>query len=190
MMASTDLNPPSRISACRRSTMSTRETDGRRFPSLLQPVMKVRMDIQRDSRHDARERRLDPDVGQGQKTALCPFRPDLETNGLAALQMSMPDGMQFLSCARLPRRVNVVVADQFHPLPLCIGPLDILSIGRISAAFSFCPFLVARVVAVLDLAVSSYSSTRPGVGSSCSHHQTVCQILKNKTVCLSCCLLP
>lgn len=93
----------------------------------------------------------------------------------------MPDEMQFLSCAWLPRRVNVVIAD---PIPcLFASGLWTLSIGRISAAFSFCPFLVARVVVVLGLAVSSSSSTtlhqdlEKEADAQC--HQTVCQILKN-----------
>lgn len=96
-------------------------------------------------------------------------------------EMSMPDEMQFLSCAWLPRRVNVVVAD---PIPcLFASGLWTLSIGRISAAFSFCPFLVARVVVILDLAVSSSSSTtlhqdlEKDADAQC--HQTFCQILTN-----------
>lgn len=144
MMASTDVNPPSRISACRQSTMSTRETDGRRFPSLLQPVMKVRMDIQRDSRHDAAERPLDPDVGQGRKQSFAFFARTRTWKRTVWLpcEMSMPDGMQFLSCAWLPRRVNVVVADQFHPLPLCIGPLDIIHRPDFGRRFFFALFLL------------------------------------------------
>ncbi|KAK0743054.1 hypothetical protein B0T18DRAFT_174738 [Schizothecium vesticola] len=144
-----------------------------------------------------------PTWDKGESSTLPFFRPDLGSwNGLAALLRNVDarwDAIVRLSCAWLPRRVNVVVADQPpshpppHPLPLCIGPLDIIhrrDFGRGEDPFSFCPSFLARVLVVLDLAVScsSSSTASPAWGkiwifdAPTQWHQTVCQILKNKTV--------